>query len=120
MLGRQPLRFLQADDPAADKTVMGGLLTKELLVRGSLARCPIIAPGSLVGQWQGKLLDKFDLAFEIMSRAHPVKSNGTVLVQRVTLDRFLHPVLLEDRKGGTDATSNRLGYAARGMLGRFV
>ena len=44
--------------------------------------------GSLVGQWQGKLLDKFDLAFEIMSRAHPVKSNGTVLVQRVTLDRF--------------------------------
>ena len=74
--------------PAADKTVMGGLLTKELLVRGSLARCPIIAPGSLVGQWQGKLLDKFDLAFEIMSRAHPVKSNGTVLVQRVKLDRF--------------------------------
>ena len=67
---------------------MGGLLTKELLVRGSLARCPIIAPGSLVGQWQGKLLDKFDLAFEIMSRAHPVKSNGTVPIQRVTLDRF--------------------------------
>ena len=79
---------LLQNHPEWAETLRNLILTKELLVRGSLARCPIIAPGSLVGQWQGKLLDKFDLAFEIMSRAHPVKSNGTVLVQRVKLDRF--------------------------------
>ena len=69
MLGRQPLRFLLADDPGAGKTVMAGLLIKELLIRGSLERCLIIAPGSLVEQWQDELHEKFDLAFETLSRA---------------------------------------------------
>ena len=68
MLDRQPLRFLLADDPGAGKTVMAGLLIKELLIRGSLERCLIIAPGSLVEQWQDELSDKFDLGFDILSR----------------------------------------------------
>ena len=68
MLDRQPLRFLLADDPGAGKTVMAGLLVKELLIRGSLERCLIVAPGSLVEQWQDELNDKFDLAFDIVSR----------------------------------------------------
>ena len=68
MLDRQPLRFLLADDPGAGKTIMAGLLIKELLIRGSLERCLIIAPGSLVEQWQDELNDKFDLAFHIMTR----------------------------------------------------
>ncbi|WP_420438324.1 helicase-related protein [Candidatus Palauibacter sp.] len=68
MLGRQPLRFLLADDPGAGKTVMAGLLIKELLIRGSLERCLIIAPGNLVEQWQDELHEKFDLGFEILTR----------------------------------------------------
>ena len=68
MLDRQPLRFLLADDPGAGKTIMAGLLIKELAIRGSLERCLIIAPGSLVEQWQDELSDKFDLAFDIVSR----------------------------------------------------
>ena len=76
MLDRQPLRFLLADDPGAGKTVMAGLLIKELLIRGSLERCLIVAPGSLVEQWQDELKDKFDLAFEIVSREH-VESSVT-------------------------------------------
>ena len=68
MLDRHPLRFLLADDPGAGKTVMAGLLIKELLIRGSLERCLIVAPGSLVEQWQDELKDKFDLAFDIVSR----------------------------------------------------
>ena len=68
MLDRQPLRFLLADDPGAGKTVMAGLLIKELIIRGSLERCLIIAPGSLVEQWQDELADKFDLGFDILSR----------------------------------------------------
>ena len=69
MLGRQPLRFLLADDPGSGKTVMAGLLIKELLIRGSLERCLIIAPGNLVEQWQDELHDKFDLPFDILTRA---------------------------------------------------
>lgn len=68
MLERQPLRFLLADDPGAGKTVMAGLLIKELMIRGDLDRCLIIAPGSLVEQWQDELSEKFDLAFDIVSR----------------------------------------------------
>ena len=68
MLDRHPLRFLLADDPGAGKTVMAGLLIKELIIRGSLERCLIIAPGSLVEQWQDELGEKFDLSFHILSR----------------------------------------------------
>ena len=47
MLPRQPLRFLLADDPGAGKTIMAGLLIKELIVRGDVKRCLIVPPGSL-------------------------------------------------------------------------
>ena len=40
MLDRQPLRFLLADDPGAGKTIMAGLLIKELLIRGSSGALP--------------------------------------------------------------------------------
>ena len=68
MLPRQPLRFLLADDPGAGKTVMAGLLIKELLIRGDLERCLIVAPGGLVEQWQEEMAEKFGLAFEILTR----------------------------------------------------
>lgn len=68
MLPRQPLRFLLADDPGAGKTIMAGLLAKELLIRGDLERCLIVAPGSLVEQWQEELSDKFGLPFDILTR----------------------------------------------------
>jgi len=55
MLQRQPLRFLLADDPGSGKTIMAGLLIKELIARGDLQRCMIVAPGSLVEQWQDEL-----------------------------------------------------------------
>jgi superfamily II DNA or RNA helicase len=64
----QPLRFLLADDPGAGKTIMSGLYIRELMLRGDLERCLVIAPGSLVEQWQEELFDKFDLRFDIMSR----------------------------------------------------
>ena len=68
MLQRQPLRFVLADDPGAGKTIMAGLLVRELQVRGDLERCLIIAPGSLVEQWQDELDQKFNLSFEIFAR----------------------------------------------------
>ncbi|NJD66811.1 MAG: DUF3883 domain-containing protein [Chloroflexi bacterium] len=67
MLRRQPLRFLLADDPGAGKTIMAGLLIKELIVRGDLKRCLIVCPGSLVEQWQDELYRRFNLPFEILT-----------------------------------------------------
>ena len=68
MLPRQPLRFLLADDPGAGKTIMAGLLMKELIARSDLERCLVVAPGSLVEQWQDELGQKFNLEFDILSR----------------------------------------------------
>ena len=59
MLPRQPLRFLLADDPGAGKTIMTGLLMKELLARGDLQRCLVVCPGSLAEQWQDELYRRF-------------------------------------------------------------
>lgn len=67
MLTRQPLRFLLADDPGAGKTIMAGLLIRELLRRGDLHRCLVVCPGSLEAQWQDELSKKFNLPFEIIT-----------------------------------------------------
>ena len=68
MLTRQPLHFLLADDPGAGKTIMAGLLIKELMVRGDAKRVLIVCPGVLVDQWQDELREKFHLGFEIVTR----------------------------------------------------
>lgn len=67
MLPRMPLRFLLADDPGAGKTIMAGLLIKEMIARGDLKHCLIVSPGSLVEQWQDELRDRFSLRFDIMT-----------------------------------------------------
>ena len=67
MLPRQPLRFVLADDPGAGKTIMAGLLIKELIIRRNLQRCLIVCPKILVEQWQEELQQKFLLNFEILT-----------------------------------------------------
>src|SRR6266508_2927765 len=67
MLPRQPLRFLLADDPVAGKTIMAGLLIKELIARGDLQRCLVVCPGSLAEQWQDELYRRFHLPFDILT-----------------------------------------------------
>lgn len=67
MLPKMPLRFVLADDPGAGKTIMTGLLIKEMLARGDLRRCLIVCPGNLVDQWQDELRRKFGLTFVILT-----------------------------------------------------
>ncbi|MCY3805872.1 MAG: SNF2-related protein, partial [bacterium] len=52
LLPQRPVRFVLADDPGAGKTIMSGLLVRELMLRGDVERCLVVAPGSLVEQWQ--------------------------------------------------------------------
>lgn len=68
MLPRQPLRYVLADDPGAGKTIMAGLLIRELLMRADARRVLIVAPGSLVEQWQDEMDQKFGLSFTLFSR----------------------------------------------------
>jgi superfamily II DNA or RNA helicase len=68
LLDRMPLRFLLADDPGAGKTIMAGLYIKELMLRGDLERCLVVAPGGLVEQWQDELREKFGMSFELLTR----------------------------------------------------
>ena len=59
------IRFLLADDPGAGKTVMAGLLIKELKIRGLVKRTLILTPANLTFQWQREMKDKFRADFEV-------------------------------------------------------
>lgn len=60
------IRFLLADDPGAGKTIMAGLLIKELKIRGLIKRILIVTPANLTFQWQRELKDKFRETFEVV------------------------------------------------------
>ena len=67
MLPQARLRFLLADDPGAGKTIMAGLLLKELKLRGVINYVLILTPAPLTIQWQDELYSKFDETFEIVN-----------------------------------------------------
>src|SRR5437867_1828803 len=68
------IRFLLADDPGAGKTIMAGLLIKELKIRGLIKRTLIVTPANLSFQWQRELKDKFRENFEIV-RGEVLRAN---------------------------------------------
>lgn len=77
MLRQQPLRFVLADDPGAGKTIMAGLLLKEMLLRGEAKRILIVAPGALTEQWQNELDEKLGIRCETLSpRSAPHSPSG--------------------------------------------
>lgn len=60
------VRFLLADDAGAGKTIMSGLLVRELELRGLTERILIVCPANLAFQWQRELKEKFDAKFVVM------------------------------------------------------
>ena len=106
MLPRQPLRFLLADDPGAGKTIMAGLFCKELMIRGDVERCLIIAPGSLVEQWQDELWQKFALDFEILTKdmIEAARSGNPFDEQPLLIARLDHLSRNEDLQAKLAAT----------------
>ena len=103
LLGRTPLRFLLADDPGAGKTIMAGLYIKELMLRGDLERCLIVAPGGLVEQWQDELREKFGLSFELLTRqlADAEPDGDTVFATAPAAHRPDGPAVPRRRPAGT-------------------
>ena len=66
MLPQPRLRFLLADDPGAGKTIMAGLLIKELKLREAIERVLILVPAPLTIQWQDELIRFFGESFQII------------------------------------------------------
>ena len=62
------IRFLLADDPGAGKTIMSGLLLKELKYRGLVERTLIVVPGHLKDQWIREMKEKFQENFKVVDR----------------------------------------------------
>lgn len=62
------IRFLLADDPGAGKTIMAGLLVKELKYRGLISRILIIVPGHLKDQWLREMKERFGEKFLVVDR----------------------------------------------------
>ena len=75
MLAQDPLRFLLADDAGAGKTIMTGLLVRELLSRERIRRVLIVPPAGLVGNWERELRTLFGLRFAIYDRRRDSATN---------------------------------------------
>lgn len=99
MLPRRPLRYVLADDPGAGKTIMCGLLVKELLLRGDALNVLIVAPGSLVDQWQDEMTQKFGLDFQLLTKdltdavSNPFVRGGLWLARMDVLARNTNGIL---------------------------
>lgn len=68
MLQTPIVRFLLADDPGAGKTIMAGMIIKELMARLQAERILILVPPLVLKQWQEELNEKFGLHFHIINR----------------------------------------------------
>ncbi|MDO9585866.1 MAG: DEAD/DEAH box helicase family protein, partial [Syntrophales bacterium] len=62
------IRFLIADDPGAGKTIMAGLIIKELKMRHQVKRILIVAPGHLKDQWRREMAERFEETFIVIDR----------------------------------------------------
>ncbi len=62
------IRFLIADDPGAGKTIMAGLIIKELKLRRVVQRTLVVAPGHLKDQWRRELSERFAERFIVIDR----------------------------------------------------
>ncbi|MCY4342461.1 MAG: helicase-related protein [Gammaproteobacteria bacterium] len=66
LLKLSTVRFLLADDAGAGKTIMAGLLVRELMLRGLAERILVVCPSNLAFQWQRELREKFDEKFLVL------------------------------------------------------
>ena len=66
LLKLSTVRFLLADDAGAGKTIMAGLLIRELMLRGLAERILVVCPANLAFQWQRELREKFDEKFLVL------------------------------------------------------
>ncbi|WP_338472809.1 helicase-related protein [Niallia sp. XMNu-256] len=104
MLQVPQVRFLLADDPGAGKTIMAGMLIKELKARLGIERVLILVPPLVLKQWQEELEQKFDEYFHIINRAtikeyggkNPFIANGFCLASMYWASREEIKALIQE------------------------
>ncbi|GEL78692.1 DEAD/DEAH box helicase [Tenuibacillus multivorans] len=77
MLQAPQVRYLLADDPGAGKTIMSGMLIRELKARNMIRKTLILVPPVVLKQWQAELKEKFDEDFVIITRDY-LKASGEI------------------------------------------
>ncbi|NBV87093.1 MAG: DEAD/DEAH box helicase, partial [Verrucomicrobia bacterium] len=70
------VRLLIADDVGIGKTIEAGLILRELLDRGEIAKCAVLCPPHLVDQWQAELATRFHI------RAIALTSSSAARIER--------------------------------------
>lgn len=141
MLRKDPLRFLLADDPGAGKTIMAGLLIKELMIRGDVERCLIVCPGGLAQQWvEDEMGPKFGLEFRMLTNdvVDSTKSGNPFLdiplmvasVDKLARDERVQQMLKEAswdlvivdeaHKMAAHVNGRKVDYTRRYRLGRLL
>lgn len=110
ILPQVSLRFLLADDPGAGKTIMAGLLLKELKLRNAVERVLILAPAPLTLQWQDEARSKFSETFEVINSIlakgynEPIQSGQTVTTQLRSSETKLWSMTVCPRVCGREAS----------------
>ena len=116
MLPQPRLRFLLADDPGAGKTIMAGLLVKELKLQEAVDRCLILVPAPLTIQWQDELLRFFGEPYP----EHPLRERPATASQPLgargpghRLDRLRLERPREPRRQGLRQRRGQVGHRLR-------
>lgn len=140
MLPKHPLRYVLADDPGAGKTIMTGLLLKELIIRADVKRALIVSPGNLVEQWQDELYQKFNLHFSILTNEMlEGAASGNAFIEHdfliARLDKLSRNedvqkklnavewdivIIDEAHKLSANVTGNKVNYTKRYQLGKLL
>lgn len=148
LLPQPRVRFMLADDPGAGKTVMAGLLLKELLFRGALERVLIVTPANLTDQWRREMSEKFHETFSVMNSAtvnaaygqNPWEAEGRVItsidfakreehrrdLEAVSWDLIIvdeaHKMTATVRPGGTESSdaADKVAKSERYRLGEVL
>ena len=112
MLPQDPLRFLLADDAGAGKTIMTGLVVRDMLMRGRIRRVLIAPPAGLVGNWERELRTLFKLPFRIVTGADARSAATSRAAPDAASDAG------PENAPGTNATTSRRPIPAGGHLHR--
>jgi SNF2 family DNA or RNA helicase len=107
MLKQPVIRFLLGDDAGAGKTIMAGLLIRELSLRGLANRILVISPANLAYQWRREMKDLFGEKFHWVKSQdvkdayaqNPFGQNDRVIVSRdwAKMDHVLNALIEADR-----------------------
>lgn len=91
-----PVRLLIADDVGIGKTVEAGLIARELLDRGEVARLAVLCPPHLTEQWQAELADKFHVDAALVTAGTAARLERGCRVGQSLFDVYPHVVVSLD------------------------